>query len=104
MMFYVGQKVVCIAPHDQWETEGHKDIILPVKDGIYTIRAIYPGVTVPGLYFLLSEIRNQPVRTEIGDVEQRFNAHAFRPIVEKKTDISVFTSMLTPAPTQKVRA
>lgn len=37
------------------------------------------------------------------EFQQRFDAEEFRPVVERKTDISIFTKMLNPQ-TKKVRA
>lgn len=92
-MFRVGQKVVCV--NHRGSAYGHKKTpvaaILPDIGGIYTIRAI---ITRPlATIVLLEEISN----THLGyAVEPGFNAAAFRPAVERKTDISIFTRMLTP--------
>lgn len=62
----------------------------PQKGGIYTVRGIveYPD-DISGLY--LVEIRNPP--DEEG-CEWQFFASRFRPVVERKTDITVFTEIL----------
>ena len=90
-MFFVGQKVVCI-------NDGINDFKLPgwsydysefpiKKDEIYTIRWL--GESQDGQ--LTMKLKEVPDRRE-GDggyVRERF-----RPLVEKKTDISLFKSML----------
>ena len=80
MTFRVGQKVVCVHPVDDL-----------VKDAVYEVLAI-------GLSW-----RN----TQMLDVNDSqfgclaFYAWRFRPLVERKTDISIFTAMLNPS---KVKA
>lgn len=93
MTFRVGQKVVCIHtfPQAEWTPE----IAFPNKDAVYTIRAIiaYPA----GEGALLREIKNPQVDTFAGFVEPAFTVRAFRPLVERKTDISIFKKMLAPS-------
>jgi hypothetical protein len=46
----------------------------------------------------LDEIKNPVLRYTDGDVgEIPFAAFRFRPVVERKTDISIFTAMLKPS-------
>jgi hypothetical protein len=92
MTFRVGQKVVCNR-NTKWEG-GFQDEIDPIYGHIYTIRGIvhYPFGPA-GL--LLVEIVNAPRSYEEGFYECDFQAPNFRPVVERKTDISVFTAMLT---------
>lgn len=88
-MFRVGQKVVCVdASH--WKsrrTDADQKLVL---SAVYTIQAIegthfeFPSVKIEELY-----------------PDKWMRANRFRPIVERKTDISIFTAMLTPT---KVRA
>jgi hypothetical protein len=88
MTFHVGQKVVCIkAEHDPSRFDWEK---LPRLDAIYCVRWT-DGETVR-----LAEIVNRLYFYEEGLSELRFNSWRFRPIVETKTDISIFTKMLTP--------
>lgn len=99
-MFYVGQKVVCIwddyaSRKDmgtlQWlERTPHT----PVKDLVYTVRTYEPdGGNIIGIR--VNEIVN-PSSTFYGsNAEPQFAPWLFLPIVEKKTDISIFTKMLT---------
>jgi hypothetical protein len=96
MGFSIGQRVVCIAPHPEWEAAGTPNI--PQVGKIYTIRAI--GET-EGI--LLEEIVNDPppdhsIEIITGEIvpptEDQFWAHRFRPLAESKTDISVFRKIL----------
>lgn len=90
MTFRVGQKVVCVrgpiyftkAPHDVCVGK------------IYTVRELrLSRRNEPGI--LVDEIHN-PIHPKIGR-EYGFIAARFRPVVERKTDISVFTAMLNPS-------
>jgi hypothetical protein len=93
-MFRVGQKVVCIAP----VVGGYGDESNPVIGSVYTIRDIEcprpGGIHHTGLRFdeILNEPRAYRGYDELSEVS--FSALKFRPIVERKADISVFTKML----------
>lgn len=99
-MFHVGQKVVCVYS-GTWQVHGHETT--PKHGCVYTIRAIDPSTSKgPGLLFY--EIKNRPDQY-VGPngwrlIEKRWWAMRFRPIQERKTDISIFKAMLTP---KKVR-
>jgi len=99
--FRVGQKVVCI--NDTWN-EYHAqvvralDVVLPVKGEIYTIRSIIVRPHRSDL--LLHEIINPIIEYDIGPAEQHFNVLRFKPVVERKTDISIFKAMLNPSKEQ----
>ncbi len=86
MTFRVGQKVVCVddipSPGKVWYTQK------PTVGHVYTVSG--HGVGYYGDYpvIFVAELNN-PL---IGYRETRF-----RPIVERKTDISIFKAMLTPA-------
>lgn len=94
MAFYVGQKVVCIN-----DEHPYKDypFDVAVKGEIYTVSSIYQSG--PDLMLCLYEIY-QP---DTDDWEAGEMACAFRPVVERKTDISIFKAMLTPK-TEQVSA
>jgi hypothetical protein len=98
-MLIVGQKVVCIC---SWRNPFTRaDVIVPTKDEIYTVRDIgfgwFSGVRRPALR--LVEIRNEPFEArEFGIREPMYRAIDFRPVVERKTDITCFKEMLTPSP------
>ncbi len=86
-MFYVGQKVVCV------DASGWTEFI--TKDATYTITSIKGA-------FL--RINCKPAdKSGWGDEESRrgYNNWRFRPIVERRTDISIFIAMLTPATKEK---
>ena len=84
MTFHVGQKVVCIDASQSDGREWMADV--PKEGAVYTVRgiiAIYDPVLDEAVTALqLEEIANFPAW------EGSYAAHRFRPIVEKKTDIS----------------
>ena len=79
-MFRVGQKVVCVdaSRFEQYLDEGR----------VYTITSI----NAP---YLRVDCRSANVTG--GPDDYGYDASRFRPIVERKTDISIFKAMLTPA-------
>ena len=92
MNFRVGQKVVCV--------DDCKDLFgqpSGLRVGtVYTVRGIdrdeksisfngAPGVYLIGIF-----------RERMSGRERSYRAIRFRPVVEKKTDISIFTEMLKP--------
>lgn len=95
-MFYVGQKVVCVDASEMLNDGGfRRDAPMLSEGSIYTViatRSVGPfhGVQV-------AEVR--PSEEHLWG----FLASRFRPIVERKTDISIFTDMLTPK-TEEVSA
>jgi len=96
MTFHVGQKVVCVedGPHCYF---GPQEIEYPTKGGIYTIRAIRSSNYKRDMQCLLVEIVNPEFDTvNDGRGEPHFRHTRFRPIVERKTNISIFTKLLQP--------
>jgi hypothetical protein len=97
MTFRIGQKVVCVAENPSW-----KDYVafsFPRMGEVYTVRSIGPAYRSrrdesEGLCIRLNEIRNRPAGC--GE-EPNFLAARFRPVIERKTDISVFTEILRKA-------
>lgn len=87
-MFHVGQKVVCIKK-GKW-SKGFGWERVPLFGHIYTVRAIDRN----GL--LLLEVINPIAIHDDGLDEPHWCETRFRPVVERKTDISIFTRMLTP--------
>jgi len=77
MNFHVGQKVVCVDPTDDL-----------VKDDIYTVTRVGTGLAGAAMI---------DVAESSGwcELMPAFFSHRFRPVVERKTDISVFQAMLT---------
>lgn len=101
--FRIGQKVVCIND-DRTPPAGHQvlsPMILPDVGKVYTVRNVLPGHVSGVPCIALDEIPDQQVDVlvhgvlRIGDLV--FTAEAFRPVVDKKTDISIFKAMLTPS-------
>lgn len=90
--FQVGQKVVCIK-RGRWSGV---EVCSPKYGDILTIRAITKSCreAEPGLMF--EEIKNPEMVFGCGCLcEPDFSVWRFRPITKKKTDISIFTAMLT---------
>lgn len=93
MTFRVGQKVTMIKPWAQGPTCYHETF---TEFGeIYTVRENlmvdhYPAIRV-------AEIVNAPhIYHKRGRIELPFPAYNFRPIVERKTDISALKALLVP--------
>lgn len=99
MNFRIGQKVVCIKKSRDTPPVGE---VQPCVGGIYTVRGIvdWGGEWGVGLY--LQEIHNSPINTNAGVVERTFSVRRFRPAVERKTDISIFTKMLNTTKTPQL--
>ncbi len=103
-MWFRGQKILCKLVTETWRNgEGGKPYAenFPVNGEIYTIRDIIgtgrlaDGTTV--YLFLLQEITNPPIETiDHGWIEPNFLSIDFRPLVERKTDISIFEKLLLP--------
>lgn len=95
-MFHVGQKVVCIAPNNSWDFFA---IHHPKCGAIYTIRDTEWDEFLDLPYVRLAELQNPTQLMACSDgttmmTEIRFSAWAFRPVYERKTNISIFTRML----------
>ncbi len=99
-MFRVGQKVVCVMRMEDQNSERCINYIpnRPVLNGIYTVRG--DVCLYDTQYVYLTELINPlPVGfvwVGIGYAEPPFWCGLFRPLVERKTDISIFTKMLNP--------
>jgi hypothetical protein len=93
-MFHIGQQVVCI--HDIGCPPGNEFPNIPIKGSIYTVRGfVSPDVgyeRTPGM--LLEEVVNAPWEYKEGVFEPSFHPYHFRPLVQHKTNISVFKRML----------
>ena len=93
-MFHIGQRVMCI--HDIGCAQGNEFPNIPIKGSIYTVRGfVSPDVgyeRTPGM--LLEEVVNPPWEYNEGVFEPSFHPYHFRPLVQHKTDISVFKRML----------
>jgi hypothetical protein len=88
MAFRVGQKVVCVdaSPAEH----GFVCFKWIVRGRVYTVRSLTP---YDGL--LLEEVIDH-TRPHLNGRERGFKSQRFRPIVERKTDISIFKAMLNP--------
>lgn len=101
MNFRVGQKVVCIGtdgtPNVDWEEwVSYWKIARPSRGSVYTVRDIRAGADRQ--HIRLVEIINPTAEfSDAPPQEPWFWASAFRPIVERKTDITVFTEILRKA-------
>jgi hypothetical protein len=94
MNFYVGQKVVCIdAQHPQTLSGWWRELWHPyehaVEGRIYTISNLYSNGDG-----MIELVELPAPETDVWCAG--FYAGGFRPVVERKTDISIFTKMLTP--------
>lgn len=100
MTFYVGQKVVCVDGKlsAEYAALAHDlNIVMPTENSVYTIRDIVRDFIVGKEHCRLVEIKNPIINWLIQESsEPAFSVSRFRPAVERKTDISVFTEMLTP--------
>ncbi len=88
MVFSVGQKVVCI---DAKNRPGHvwKRNDAPVQGRIYTVARVL--IENGGTSLQLHEQKRHPRSMWKG-----YHACRFRPVVARKTDISIFKEMLVP--------
>jgi hypothetical protein len=101
-MFYIGQRIVCVDDRFLGEngvfdpTFAERCPNLPVKGRIYTVRGfVVPYVGYPGQPgILLEELVNPPSLYVEGTFEPSFNFSHLRPLVERRTDISIFTRIL----------
>lgn len=105
MAFRVGQKVVCVdddvnGRYTPWPFRGGID---GLKAGrVYTIRDVGLYCDVPCLW--LCGITRAMAKGWERHGEPGYNVLRFRPVVERKTDISIFTAMLTGTKKRRVLA
>jgi hypothetical protein len=99
-MFRVGMKVVCVDKSHGFRNilgEWFDDADLIVGD-IYTIRWIGHHDGVECIKLVEIPFRRAPRGKRANNTGmETFRATRFRPVVERKTDISVFQAMLNPA-------
>lgn len=109
MAFITGQKVVCVTNHVNLSNAENRLWVrwlkaVPEIGKVYTIREIPEASgSGKGIFAIrLVEIVNPPLnwvwQGESGWAEPAFRQEWFRPLAEKKTDISVFQKMLIPKP------
>ncbi|MBX5143339.1 hypothetical protein HJB79_32085 [Rhizobium lentis] len=102
--FHVGQKVTAIKEFPLGEVERAKrdGVIIPSFGVVYTIRGTEPGIWNHNETFLwFVELVNNPHCSD--GIEPSWDSRLFRPVVERKADISIFKSMLN-KPTVRVDA
>lgn len=81
MAFHVGQKVVCV--NDGWRLVAGPKAIAEVRKGdVLTVHSVLERGAKCFLHFR--------------EATHGYDANCFRPVVEPKTDISIFTAMLKP--------
>lgn len=103
MTFYVGQKVVCVdassEPGKRW-VPGEE----PVEGRVYTVAGVRSAIGPrTGLVLTFKELRRSSLAQRYSAAQKYglwagYVAERFRPVVERKTDISIFKAMLNPAP------
>jgi hypothetical protein len=93
-MFHVGQKVVCV---DGWDNNPFPDCPngVPKTGCVYTVRGYSAAPTPKFDAIWLDEIINPQRKFPSGMWEPSFNEARFSPLDKRKTDISIFTEMLT---------
>lgn len=95
MTWYVGQKIVCIddewyGPHRRLGFKRFKFDRVLIKETVYTIRRINQHSRFTDrIVILLNEVIHPKWPEFYG-----FPTEIFRPLLEKPTDISIFTEML----------
>jgi hypothetical protein len=95
MAFLRGQKIVCIKV-GEWTDQGQLEQ-WPVYGEIYTVRGYDPYYNCgPDAGIWLEEVINSERHAREGFSEPSFWVARFRPLVKRKTDISVFEKMLNP--------
>ena len=87
MTFRIGQKVVCIY-----------DWVYPDEPGPYVIKGNIYTVSGFGDWYgdLTIYFAEMPVYKSPDGWSDGYDPAYFRPVVEKKTDISIFTALLNP--------
>lgn len=90
-MFRVGQKVVCIKS-GAWHSLNGDEHDGPAYGDVVTIR----GFDTSKQGGLLFHEWRRPQHLYSDGTERGYLHIRFRPVVERKTDISIFTKMLTP--------
>lgn len=100
--WHVGMKVVCVGcegtpkPLGYWEKwQRGWGVTKPSRGEVYTIRSI--DVCKGVVFIRLVELVNPIAQYVEGPMEPWWPAKGFRPVEPRKTDISVFTAMLTGA-------
>lgn len=88
---YTGRRVVCI--NDNWMDRLGETF--PERGCVYTIRSAAPGVG--GIFLRFFEIVNAPQVYIQGADECDFAACCFRPVVDRRVDISALVHATPPS-------
>lgn len=112
-MFYVGQKVVCVGGSAAKLTGEQRNfwshwrsawgVARPSEGSVYTVRATRvrkdggQGIRLTEVINPICEWNDAPPQ------EPWYFSEDFRPVVERKTDISIFKAMLNAKTTEPVR-
>lgn len=89
--FYRDQKVVCVDARSGigiWRSEEE-----PIEGQIYTVRRCFITELGNEVVWLNEIARCAAARYQWGD-DVGYGVYRFRPLCERKTDISIFTAML----------
>lgn len=108
MAFYVGQKVCAVSDpldgHNWFVNPRHpfaaKIANQPSVGETYTVQAVFVSPIDNIEYLRLKEVANPALSFTEGVMEPAWPASRFRPITERKTDISIFKAMLNPSKTE----
>jgi hypothetical protein len=106
MTFHVGQKVVRVStPHSSGTinrrvAEAH-GATFPVFGQVYTVRLVRVDPDNKEVLLLVECDNSHMAGIGFGPLEPGFASHNFRPVVERKTDISIFTAMLDRTPSRE---
>jgi len=96
-MFKVGQKVVCVnvdpsRPGRMWVVSE-----APSLGRVYTIADMWKDQVINEIVFDFIELSRSDFAVVLKGRKLGYGSWRFRPVVERKTDISIFTAMLNPA-------
>jgi hypothetical protein len=87
----IGQKVICVGPEMIWRSVCPTLEVLPVRGQVYTVTGFEEVDGLPAIH--LREIEG--FSCECGGFSNApWLISAFRPVDERKTDISAFTELL----------
>lgn len=96
-MFHVGMKVVCVdaGPAERLGSIGNcwTGDEAPIEGKVYTVRRVFNDIE-GALVVWLDEIKRSQRAIGLYGDQIGYSARRFRPVVERKTSISIFTEIL----------
>lgn len=101
-MFQVGQKIIFVGVGNGIFLNLPRRVDVPERGKVYTVREVFFDDIGKRVGIRLMEIRNPPEPftyppgSGLDGIEIGWVATEFRPLVERKTDISIFEKMLKP--------